>query len=408
MTRPGSPMNPLSRHSLLPLALSSVIGSVTLGDSPPEPRFEATTIDAKVAIGYGLAIADIDGDRRPDIVLCDKSEIAWYRNPGWEKSVIARNLTPQDHVCVAAADIDGDGKAEIAVGAGWNPGDTRNSGALFFLKPPADRTQAWTPVPLPHDPTIHRIRWVEDDRKRTWLVSTPLHGRGNNPGTGEGDGVRIQRYLPPTDPDGGWTTEVLNSSWHKTHNLDPVQWNPDPAAELLVAAREGAFLLEPAKPGSSWTSRQIGSDENGGFGEIRGGRFSKGNPFVAGISPMHGHQLVLLTPSPGNSGTWTRRVLDESLVDGHALGCADFLGIGRDQIVAGWRAMNRPGVRVGIRLYTPMDTAGSTWRTSVIDDNEMACEDLQIADLDGDGRPDIVGAGRATRNLRIYWNRTGR
>jgi hypothetical protein len=28
-----------------------------------------------------------------------------------------------------------------------------------------------------------------------------------------------------------------------------------------------------------------------------------------------------------------------------------------------------------------------------------------VADLDGDGRPDIVAVGRATHNARIYWNR---
>lgn len=35
----------------------------------------------------------------------------------------------------------------------------------------------------------------------------------------------------------------------------------------------------------------------------------------------------------------------------------------------------------------------------------MACEDLKLADLDGDGRLDIVASGRATKNLVIYWNR---
>jgi len=38
----------------------------------------------------------------------------------------------------------------------------------------------------------------------------------------------------------------------------------------------------------------------------------------------------------------------------------------------------------------------------------MACEDLQVADLNGDGRPDIVAAGRATRNLKIYFNESRR
>jgi hypothetical protein len=36
----------------------------------------------------------------------------------------------------------------------------------------------------------------------------------------------------------------------------------------------------------------------------------------------------------------------------------------------------------------------------------MACEDLKLADLDADGRLDIVAAGRATNNLIVYWNDT--
>jgi hypothetical protein len=35
----------------------------------------------------------------------------------------------------------------------------------------------------------------------------------------------------------------------------------------------------------------------------------------------------------------------------------------------------------------------------------MACEDLKTGDLDGDGRPEIIAAGRSTKNLKIYWNR---
>jgi len=115
--------------------------------APPAPKFRAVEID-KIQIGYGVTVADVDGDKRPDIVLVDKNQVAWYQNPTWEKHVIAENLTKLDHVCIAAADIDGDGKAEIAVGAGWNPGDTVNSGAVFYLVPPADRRQKWRLVEL--------------------------------------------------------------------------------------------------------------------------------------------------------------------------------------------------------------------------------------------------------------------
>jgi hypothetical protein len=130
--------------------------------------------------------------------------------------------------------------------------------------------------------------------------------------------------------------------------------------------------------------------------------------FVAGISPMHGNQVVVLTPPTNPGGLWNRRVLDEGLIDGHALACADFLGLGSDQVVVGWRAMNRPGAKVGVKVFTPLDSEGSQWRETLIDDNGMACEDLQVADLNGDGRPDIVAAGRGTRNLKIYFNESRR
>lgn len=364
---------------------------------PPEVKFRPVNLDTNVAIGYGVAVADVDGDRRTDVVLCDKSQIAWYRNPGWEKFVIAEKLTEQDHVCVAAADIDRDGKAEIAVGAGWNPGDTVNSGAVFYLIPPADRTQRWEPVRLPHEPTVHRMRWIRDSMGQFSLVVVPLHGRGNNAGTGEGDGVKILQYRRPADPKTPWkVTELNRKEWralHKTHNFDPIPSPGVPGDSLVVAAKEGLFQFRPGSPGLE----RLGTNSIGGAGEVRRGQLPQ-TEFFAAVEPMHGHTLAVYRVG-GH-----RQVLDESLVDGHAVACGDLLGLGRDQIVVGWRAMNRPGVPVGIRLYTPVDVEGTRWQMSTIDDNTMACEDLVLADLNGDGKLDIVASGRATKNLKVWFN----
>jgi hypothetical protein len=103
-------------------------------DAQAAPKFRSQVIDSAIQIGYGLAISDVDGDSKADIILADKNQIVWYQNPSWEKHVIAENLTERDHVCIAAQDIDGDGKAEIAVGAGWNPGDTQNSGSVHSFR----------------------------------------------------------------------------------------------------------------------------------------------------------------------------------------------------------------------------------------------------------------------------------
>jgi hypothetical protein len=40
----------------------------------------------------------------------------------------------------------------------------------------------------------------------------------------------------------------------------------------------------------------------------------------------------------------------------------------------------------------------------VIDAGGMATEDLTVADLNGDGKPEIIAVGRATENIKIYWN----
>jgi sugar lactone lactonase YvrE len=373
-------------------------------ESPRAPSFRAVTLDDKVKIGYAVAIADVDGDRKKDVLLVDKDIIAWYRNPGWEKSVIAEKLTPIDHVCIAARDIDGDGKAEVAVGAAWNPGDTVGSGSVHYLVPPADRAARWAPVDLHREPTVHRMRWVTLGGKPR-LIVVPLHGKGNK--DGQGEGIRILAYSMPADPKGSWETELVDGALHVAHNLDPVQWDADPDEEVLVAAKEGVFVLDRGPDG--WTRAHIaGESKEGapfrGASEVRTGRLPGGRRFVATVEPFHGNAVVAyVEPAGGAKGLWAGKELDATLNGGHAVACADVMGRGSDQLIAGWRLKDGAG-KVGIRLYVPLDGEGKDWSVATVDDGKMACEDVAVADLDGDGRIDITASGRDTHNLVVYWN----
>jgi hypothetical protein len=416
--------------------------TLALAAEPPEPKFTAVTLDAKIQIGYGLAIADVDGDKAPDVLLADKRQIVWYRNPGpakardataWTKHLIAENLTEKDNVCLAAQDLDGDGKCELAVGAEWNPADTEKSGAVFYLIPPADRTQRWEPVKFPSvEPTTHRMRWLrlgkdeggrmKDEAKgdpsasslvphpssfSSWgLVVVPLHGRGNR--NGEGVPVKVLLYHKPADPKGEWKSEVIDESMHATHNFDVAKQLPGdgPWPAVILGGREGLIGLRGL--GDRWKKKPVdlkGVDpESKGVGEVRNLRLPNGASSFATVEPMHGNQLVSYgSDESSRPFRILRHLLTDKLIEGHALACGDLLGVKSDQIVVGWRG-NPPG----IHLWTPLDAAGGKWRDSAVDDGGMACEDLQLGDLDGDGRPDIAASGRATKNVKLYFNDTPR
>ena len=406
-----------------PTLLFLLTSSLALAAEPPEPKFTAITLDAKIQIGYGLAIADVDGDKAPDVLLADKRQIVWYRNPGpakardaaaWAKHLIAENLTEKDNVCLAAQDLDGDGKCELAVGAEWNPGDTEKSGAVFYLIPPGDRTQRWEPVKFPSvEPTTHRMRWLEFEKGKWGLVVVPLHGRGNK--NGEGAPVKVLLYQKPDDPKAEWKTEVIDESMHATHNFDVKSGTSKSGffAQVLLGGREDVMAVKVQS--GKWDRRAaslpgITNSTFVGAGEIRLGITAGKVSFFALVEPMHGNRLtVYFPPAPGRSDESFHHVLTDKLIEGHALACGDLLGVKSDQIVVGWRGNPaKPDNTFGIHLWTPLDATGEKWRESVVDDGGMACEDLVLADLDGDGRPDIAASGRATKNVKLYFNDTPR
>src|SRR4051794_12208225 len=104
----------MSRFAVL-LALAALGASrLTAADFP---KFKTQEIATDLTIGYAVLLTDVNGDKKPDIVVVDKHRVLWYENPTWKVRTILQGKTKPDNVCVAALDIDGDGLPELVLGA---------------------------------------------------------------------------------------------------------------------------------------------------------------------------------------------------------------------------------------------------------------------------------------------------
>jgi hypothetical protein len=99
----------------------------------------------------------------------------------------------------------------------------------------------------------------------------------------------------------------------------------------------------------------------------------------------------------GEGSKWTRTVLDDTMINGHALAVGDLDADGRDEIVAGFRGK-------GFRLSVYHADAAGKWTREVIDEGGIAAADCKIDDFNGDRRPDIACSGASTGNIMLFEN----
>jgi hypothetical protein len=380
------------------------------------PSFRMEEIAKDLGVGYAVLLVDVDGDGKLDIVVVDQTRVVWYQNPTWKRRVIIENQTKPDNVCIAAYDIDGDGKIDFALGADWKPFNTKDGGTIQWLKRGKTLDEKWTVYPIGEEPTVHRMRFADiDGSGKPHLVVVPLMGRNSTQKANWMDGspVRILAYKIPKDPvKDRWVPEVLSERFHVVHGFFPLPPFRD-SGNLLTASYDGVGLVTRFK--GKWESAIMDAadqqDPKGsrGASEIKRGRLKNDEHFIATIQPWHGNRVVVYPMPSVLDKRIKSQLLDDKLKWGHALWWADLDGDGGDQLIVGVRddidpKDPKPGERRGVRLYKAVDENGTKWERHILDDGGVAVEDLAAADLDGDGKIDIVAVGRQTHNIRIYWN----
>ena len=386
-----------------------VLAALLAGGQPVE--FVRHDIDSFPA-GYQVAVADLNGDGRPDVIALstEANRVDWYENPTWKRHPVARTARNID---LAVRDLEGHGRPAIAVASGFYFNESNRGGQIQLLTQPGNPDDLWPALPIATDPVVHRLRWGDPAGDgRPVLIHAPIFGPGSRD-THDPKPSHLWAFRPPRPPSSGpWEVWKIDESLTVLHGIYVSDLDGDGRDEILTASFEGITRFDYNGRGGDarWRKTHISpgappvSDKPGasrGSSEVVPGSFGPGRPFLAAIEPWHGNQVVVYTP-PRDGGFWQRHVLDTTLSEGHALVVADFNGDGVDEIVAGWRAAGG-----GLRLYQLADPATLRFESKDLD-STLTVEGAVVADINGDGKPDLVVIAGRSNKVAWFENRTPR
>jgi FG-GAP-like repeat len=363
-------------------------------------EFDRIVIDANFPGAYQVEVADVNGDKKPDIIALGGSTCAWYENPTWKKRIVTGAKQTPGIISSATADIDGDGKAEIAIAYEFAM-NRPTTGKLLLAVQGSGLDDLWKLVPIADISSIHRLRWGDiTGDQRLDLVVAPIFGPKAKPPIYD-DPARLVYFDGKEDIKGGNTTSVLLARRPVIHAIELSKAEAQAVSFILTADNLGVGVVDPSTRGRNDAINLVtgarGDDAKRGCSEVHKGRLTNGRSFLSTIEPWHGNQVVVYLNTQGESRhlIFSRYLLDDTLADGHALWVADVDGDGNDEVFAGHRGKDHR-----VSMYD-LDEATKTWNRTVLD-REVAAQDLRGGDLDGDGTPDVVTVGGSTHNVVWY------
>jgi hypothetical protein len=382
----------------LATATALALGCSPTGEALPAAgavRFQAHDI-GDIRGGYAVAVADFNNDGRLDVMANSLGvpEVAWHENPTWERHVIVEGRS--SIVNQAMADITGDGIPEVAFQSGFAMQAANSEGLNWIAMSEGDPSQEWKAEQVDGFPTSHHITWADlDGDGELELVNALLLGAGSVAPAYDQDQASVFWY-----GQGDWKRgTVADDIPGIIHRVRTIRWDEGNRDQILVASFEGVGLYRASGMGDGMTFEKElltrgheGVAPRLGASDVGVGT-SNGERIFATVEPWHGNEVVVYTDE---GGSWQRRVIFDQVQRGHEVAVADLNGDGRADIIANDNSRvteNNPDGTPGVHVFfSPDDPATGEWIYSRIE-SEAAMNGCVTGDMNEDGRIDLVCTG---------------
>jgi hypothetical protein len=365
------------------LLCAAVTVAWTVG-RPDEIPFQKQTLD--LGANESAAIADINGDGKPDIVAGEN----WYEGPKWLKHKfrsIPFSNNYIDNFSDLPMDVDGDGHVDI-VSCSWF------AKRVFWSRNPGRGRGEWKEQMIQEGYNVEFAFQVDLDNDGKAREILPQFG-------GKAPTVWYEFR------GGKWEKHQVSAANHG-HGIGAGDINKDKRADIITPK---GWLEAPSDPrAGEWKFHPDFDLGSTGFIYVLDVNGDGRMDLVTSAAHDYGVYWMEQTAD----GKFVKRMIDDSWSQPHAMTMVDLNKDGRMDFVTGKRFMAHngkdPGERepLGVYWYEYIPGPKIEWVKHVLEYSTRTGGGMQIpvADVDGDGDLDVVTPGKS--GLFLFENLTRR